>query len=420
MVKLRADEPEGRHPRSKHHLIAWAVAALGASALLVGVLRWESLGGYRRGSTLLIGMPRTGAKLFERKGCIRCHAVNGAGGRLAPDLGSERPSTGPDHLVTSMWNHGPRMWERIREEKVAYPTISPQEMANIFSYLYTSRYVGDPGDVERGRRLFENKGCASCHSLGGTAAKKGPNLSTRAAVDSLTGWTQAMWNHAPAMESAMREAGLPWPRFEPGEMNDLLAYLRGGRPAASGGSDLLPADPDRGKSLFQEKSCASCHSLRGEVGRVGPPLRSRQKLPPTIIQFAGAMWNHSPEMLRTMLARGVRRPVFRDREMADLVAFLYSLSYSEPGGSPGVGEMLFEGRGCSLCHGPEALGTSEAPSLRGRGRSFNSITLAAALWRHGPGMYKHAQDLGLPWPTLAETDVGDLLSFLNTSPERGR
>jgi hypothetical protein len=82
--------------------------------------------------------------------------------------------------------------------------------------------------------------------------------------------------------------------------------------------------------------------------------------------------------------------------------------------------MLFGGRGCSLCHGPAALGTSEAPSLRGRGRSFNSISLAAALWRHGPGMFKHAQDLGLPWPTLAETDVGDLISFLNTSPERER
>ena len=421
MVQLRAGEPEGRHSKSKA-LIVWALAALGATALLVGVLRWESLDRYRRGSTLLVGMPRTGATLFERKGCVRCHAVNGAGGRLAPDLGSERPSTGPDHLVTSMWNHAPRMWERIREEKVAYPTISQQEMANIFSYLYTSRYVGASGDAERGGRLFEIKGCAACHSLGGTAVKtkKGPNLSAKAAVDSITGWTQAMWNHAPAMESAMQEAGVPWPRFEPGEMNDLLAYLRGGRPAASGGSDLLPADPDRGKKLFEEKSCASCHSLRGEVGRIGPALQSRQKLPPTITQFAGAMWNHSPEMLRTMRTQGVQRPVFRDREMADLVAFLYSLSYSEPGGSARVGEMLFAGRGCSLCHGPGALGTSEGPSLRGRGRSFSSITLAAALWRHGPGMYKHAQEIGLPWPTLDETDVGDLISFLNTSPERER
>ena len=157
MVQLRADEPEGRHSKSKA-LIVWALAALGASALLVFVLRWESLDRYRRGSTLLVGMPRTGATLFERKGCIRCHAVNGAGGRLAPDLGSERPSTGPDHLVTSMWNHAPRMWERIREEKVAYPAISQQEMAHVFSYLYTSRYVGDSGDAERGRAPLRKEG----------------------------------------------------------------------------------------------------------------------------------------------------------------------------------------------------------------------------------------------------------------------
>jgi cytochrome c2 len=125
-------------------------------------------------------------------------------------------------------------------------------------------------------------------------------------------------------------------------------------------------------------------------------------------------------MWRSMQARGVKRPVFQAREMADLVAYLYSLHYTEPGGSPRVGEILFAARGCSFCHAPTAVGTSEGPGLRGRGKSFNSIVLAAAHWRHGPAMYKHAEQLGLPWPTLAETDVGDLISFLNTSPRGGR
>ena len=43
--------------------------------------------------------------------------------------------------------------------------------------------------------------------------------------------------------------------------------------------------------------------------------------------------------------------------------------------------------------------------------------MAAALWRHGPAMYRRAQDLGVPWPMLAEKDVGDLIAFLNTAPE---
>lgn len=418
MAKQSAEKQDGRS-RPMRQFLLWALAAVAAVALLVGVLEWEDQHRERRWNTLSVGIPRTGAQLFQSKGCVRCHAVNGAGGRIAPDLGSERPSSGADQLVTGMWNHAPRMWERIREEKIAYPSMNPQEMAHVFAYLYTARYVGEAGDADAGRRVFESKGCIGCHMLRGTGAKKGPDLTTRATVDSLVGWTQAMWNHAPAMESAMREAGVAWPKFQEGEMNDLLAYLREGRPATAGG-DLLPADPERGKKLFQEKSCAACHSLKGEMGRVGPALQSRQKLPPTIIQFAGSLWNHSPQMWQTMKARGVARPVFRDREMADLVAFLYSLYYFEPGGSASVGEMLFAGRGCSLCHGPAALGTSEGPGLRGRGKSFNSIALAAALWRHGPRMYKQTQDLGVPWPTLAETDVGDLITFLNTRPERDR
>ena len=415
MPDAHEEEQRKRRSRSRHQLLGWAVAALAAGALLVGVLRWEDPSRRRGWNTLLMGIPRTGAKLFEQKGCIRCHAVNGAGGRLAPDLGRDRPSSAPDQLVTAMWNHAPRMWERIREEKIAYPPLNPQEMAHLFAYLHTARYVGEPGDARQGRRIFEAKGCSGCHAPGAARAGKAPDLSSRGAANSLVGWTQAMWNHAPAMEGAMREAGVAWPKFEGSEMDDLLAYLRGGRIAA-GASDLAPADPDRGKKLFEEKSCSACHSLKGETGRIGPDLLSRQKLPPTIPQFAGSLWNHSPEMWRTMRARGIPRPVFRDREMADLVAFLYSLSSVEPGGSARVGEMLFAGRGCSLCHGPAGLGTSEGPALRARGKTFNSIALASALWRHGPAMYKRAQDIGLPWPTLAETDVGDLISFLNTSP----
>jgi hypothetical protein len=35
-------------------------------------------------------------------------------------------------------------------------------------------------------------------------------------------------------------------------------------------------------------------------------------------------------------------------------------------------------------------------------------------------MYRRTRDLGLPWPLLAENDVGDLIAFLNTSPEDER
>jgi cytochrome c2 len=197
-------------------------------------------------------------------------------------------------------------------------------------------------------------------------------------------------------------------------MNDLLAFARG---ASDPGPDrlLLSADPDRGWKLFREKSCAACHSVKDETGRVGPQLGPGRELPATIVQLAGTMWNHSEAMSRAMRERGLTRPSFDGQEMADLVAFLYSIWDTEPGGSPRLGEVLYAGRGCDRCHGVRAEGTESGPALRGRGKTFTSISFAAALWRHGPRAYGRARQDGQGWPELAEGDVGDLITFLNSS-----
>ena len=45
--------------------------------------------------------------------------------------------------------------------------------------------------------------------------------------------------------------------------------------------------------------------------------------------------------------------------------------------------------------------------------AFTTVSFTTALWRHGPGMIDRAEALGIPWPMLKPTDVGDLVSFLN-------
>lgn len=357
--------------------------------------------------------------MFEAKGCAHCHPVDGVGGTLGPDLAATPISrSGPDRIVTAMWNHAPGMWERMRVERVATPRLSRQEMAHVVAYVYTAQYVGEPGNARRGAEVFEGKGCANCHAVRGVGGRTGSDLATVAAADSPVAWTQAMWNHGPRMEAAMREPGFPRPRFDGREMSDLLAYVRGGRAASRLDARILGADPDRGWQVFQRRSCTACHSVKDEAGRVTPELGQGRELPPTIDQLAGGMWNHSPALWRTMGSRNLERPHLDGAETADLIAFLYSFRYVEPGGSPKAGEVLFAGRGCASCHGPRAEGGALGPGLRGRGRSYNSVELAAALWSHGPGMYERARKRHLPWPTLAAGDVGDLVTFLNTSPER--
>ena len=400
-------------------LLMWSIAAAGTTALFAGVLVWQHRYAQTRWSIFMTGDPHLGARLFfDKEGCARCHSVNGAGGKLAPDLGYARtPQAGINQLVSTMWNHAPRMWERMRSEKVTYPDLCNEEMAHLFAFLYTARYVDEPGDELKGRALFEKKGCVRCHSIGGAGGDAGPDLAAVKGIDTPIRWTQAMWNHAPVMEKTAAKLGVPWPRFQGRDMNDLLAYVRSHSTAQRRERELLPADPERGWKVLRTKSCIACHTVRGKGGHVGPELGPNHQLPLTVVQFSGLMWNHSPQMWRVPQARTIARPTFEGQEIADLVAFLSSLRYFEPVGSPHMGQTVFSERGCDHCHGSRAEGGRGGPALRGRGQPTTAVTLATALWQHGPKMYQRTQQLGRPWPVLQENDVGDVVAFLNSPPK---
>jgi cytochrome c2 len=396
-------------------LVMWSVAAVSTSALLAGVLVWQHRYAQTRWSIFMVGDPHTGSLLFfEKEGCAHCHSVNGFGGKLAPDLGyAGTPQAGINQLVSAMWNHAPRMWERMRKEKLAYPDLGNEEMTHLFAFLYTARYVDEPGDQSKGESLYRKKGCVRCHSVRGGDGV-GPDLAAVKGVDTPIRWTEAMWNHAPAMEKMAQQLGVAWPHFEGREMNDLLSYIRANSSALRRESELLPADPERGWKVFRTKSCIVCHAVKGKGGHVGPELGPNQQRALTVVQFSGLMWNHSPDMWKVPEARVISRPTFHGQEIADLVAFLSSLRYFEPLGSPHMGETIFAERGCDQCHGAYAEGARRGPALRGRGQPTTVITLATALWQHGPKMYQRTQQLGRPWPMLQEGDVGDIVAFLNS------
>ena len=399
--------------------VTWLAAALLALFSLGWVVvREHNLS--QHASTFLAGDPVRGGSLFETKGCSHCHAISGSGGHLGPDLGTVRPESPANlsQLVTTMWNHAPAMWQRMEQENLRARPLSETEVKDLFAFLYVVRYVDEPGDPATGRKLFQSKGCIECHSVRGEGGVVGPDLATISGLDTPIQWSQALWNHAPNMEKNLVRVGVPWPRFEKHEMSDLLAYVR----QFSGGSrtehNLLPADPKHGEQLFQEKGCLQCHSLYGQGGHVGPDLSAGRQSPLSLVGFAGEMWNHSPRMYREMTARGLARPQFSGQDMADLMAFFNTLRYFEPDGSVPAGRGLFVSRGCSRCHGTEGEGGSLGPALRSKNLHMNSITLATALWRHGPEMYRRTQSLGIPWPKLNENDLGDLFAFLNAPTER--
>ena len=287
----------------RRDFVVWMAIAAAALLMLVLILRLQRDTTANRGALAVAPKLAQGSAIFREKGCAQCHDGASGSQQLGPPL-RQRAATLPQ-LVTAMWNHAPRMYEAMHDAKLPYPTLNYDETGQLVVYLYLTGYSDEPGDAARGRELFASKQCARCHTGGGEGGA--PPVQALARADSSLNLTQALWNHASAMETSMRRMGIAWPRFQHNELRDLFAYLRqeGGRPSAD--VSVPTADPDRGWQVFQAKYCINCHALK-QTGAaavnvanppqrpVGPVLGADSKLPPTFSQFGEAMLNHFPDI----------------------------------------------------------------------------------------------------------------------------
>ncbi len=382
---------------------------MSATAALASILAWEHRPAAGRHVLYFVGDAQRGRALFfGDKQCSICHSIGDEGGHIAPDLSQTLPrSPAMGWLAAVLWNHAPGMFRRIRGRN-SYPQLSTQEMADILAFLYRAATVDHPGDPNAGQRVFEQKGCVHCHSVRSQGGKSAPELSSVAAAGA-NEWTRAMWNHAQSMVGPVTAELGQWPQFMGTEMSDLVAYVHEG-PAGPRGK--LTGNTERGWKVFQT-GCIQCHAVRGNGGNFGPELGPEHDLPLTTTQFASVLWNHAPAMLRLGNEKGIVPPKLDGGEMADLVAFLASLRYFEPSGSPFVGERVFSQRGCARCHGASAQGTGLGPRIQANGEAYTAVSLTTALWKHGPRMVDRSEELGIPWPRLIPTDIGDLVGFLN-------
>ena len=255
-----------------------------------------------------------------------------------------------------------------------------------------------PGDSRRGAALFESQKCVTCHGTPGSGGQTAPDLG-RWSGRAFTPASLAtyLWNHAPAMWSAMEKAGMRAPALDRQQAADLFAYFYAHRYFEA------PGEAGRGKQVFTSARCGTCHAARGERTAGGPPPLSQWENVADPIEFTSALWNHSPRMFAEMKKRKLDWPDLSAQQLTDLLVYVRRLPgtrHADPvlamtDGKEGEG--VFRAKGCVGCH----TGAKSLDQLRHR----TLASFAVAMWNHAPRMTSEP-------PQLTPSEMRQVTAYL--------
>ncbi len=374
-------------------------------ALLLVVLTHEGVFGQE---IPLPTNPLKGQIVFEEKGCIECHSISGYGGTAGPDLSKRQYFGSVLELASILWNHAPQMNRKFRQMRMSRPVLTEAEMSDLFGLLYYLRYLGEPGGVAKGRRLLESKGCITCHRVDGQGGTIGPDLQQIQRYTTPLYMVQAMWNHQPAMQEEIKKSKVPYPTLTGQEVTDIAAYLRQATEVPAN-IRMSPGDPTKGKEVFKEKHCNTCHLVEGKARIIGPNLSGIQ-LNKGVTEIASLMWNHGQVMVENMKRANIQWPHFEGNEMADLIAYLYFLGFEDKPGNEQKGEQVFLRKGCSSCH--ISGGKGKGPDLATIKQLDSPIRMIQLMWNHAGDMEDLLIVQNKKWPTLSTDEMRDLYAVV--------
>ncbi len=346
-----------------------------------------------------------GRELVSKKGCLECHGWLGGGDKVAPDLVALGRGRRLEQVFAALWNHVPQMAAHLREGK-RLPSLTPDDLSDLFSFFLAMDYVGEAGDASRGEELLADRGCLHCHEKGIDPGGIGPPLVDIASTGSPVALLVRLFKAYPVMSSELRSMGMTWPQWSGRDMADLTAALSGFLPAGRAPHLLEPGRPDDGRRQFDRLGCVSCH---GDAGGKKPwATRSAA-------ENAAALLNHLPKVREGAAAKGIDR--VGETDMVDLLAFLTWDGATLEGGDATRGWEIFSGRRCVSCHRPAEAGGISKPYAE-LARFANPYDAAAAMISHGENMILATRLRDVAWPRLTEQEALDLLAFL--APKEGK
>jgi len=278
------------------------------------------------------GSEFTGRKLLESKKCFSCHKFGGKGGDIGPDISQNNSHLSPLLLVETMWNHGPDMIDIFEEYQIERPKFYGTDITNlaagIRSFMPPATSVPvdlyDLGDPVSGKTLVVEKGCLLCHSVRGEGNDLAADFAEITLDYSVTQIAGSMWNHGPEMWKIMKSEGINIPKFEKGEMADVIAFLY------FLNFEDKPGNPKTGYEILQKNKCFTCHTLEDEKDKVRL-VKAGDHIQDSPMAMIAAMWNHAPAMEKKIKELPwndrIGWPKLNPEDMTHLYAYFKSLPH---------------------------------------------------------------------------------------------
>lgn len=335
--------------------------------------------------------PTAGATLYGESFCASCHAVQNAagnlvGGNVGPELTRVGNKVKPEWLQA--WLRNPRIYNpetamphyRFNDAQVA--TLTGFLLAKTDSDLLNNVHLeaATPEQVEHGKRLVADYGCASCHEIAGIKKPENfaPELSRIGSkpvtqLVFLRGMQHTLPDYIATKIKQPRSFGqnlkMPQYAFTVAQIDSLTTALLALNDrsftlppsltvAAKAESDYQPAG--KAGKLMTDLACFSCHRINGHGGDMAPDLTwegssvQRQWL----MEFL-----KNPNTLRPALIRRMPKFNLTDSEANELTDYIMTV-YQSPAvdrdsmplsgysqGQVELGKQLYYGKyACQGCH----------------------------------------------------------------------
>jgi mono/diheme cytochrome c family protein len=394
---------------------------------------------------------------FRQMFCSTCHslAVTRAGetkligGDIGPELTKVGSKVNPDWLIA--WLRDPESY--LPHTRMPRYGWSDEDLYKVTQYITTKLVDSDllssvpkldpptEEQMQLGKRLFLEKGCASCHAIAGLNPQKdfGPDLSALGGKNAselefgaakiphnLVSYIQAKLQDPVSVNPAARMPQYNWNQADLDAVTTALLSMKG-PPATSALQNLVVPRKEAVfhatgsfAAVYERYKCYTCHKFNGYGGDLAPELtyegsRAQRQW---LIEFL-----KSPQTLRPTLV--LRMPQFNmsDKDASTLADYI-SMVLQNPAVNPAttdakqftpamaaLGKQLYEVKyQCQACHTIGSSGGYVGPNLNNAGSWLTPAWIEA--WLRNPQAL--VPDTIEPHRNFTDQEINGLTAYLMT------